>query len=74
MSQIARQILDELCVRTHPRIVEINMRDGMVATAAGRLVAIALENLLGNAWKFTSKRPRSEIIVDRDECGAFTRA
>jgi signal transduction histidine kinase len=72
VSGIARQILDELHLRNPSRIVEVDVRDGLVATADSRLVAIALENLLGNAWKFTSKRPCAQIIVERDERGAFT--
>ncbi|TMQ08213.1 MAG: response regulator [Deltaproteobacteria bacterium] len=72
LSKIARQILDELHLRDPSRIIEVDVRDGMVATADGRLVAIALENLLGNAWKFTSKRPCAQIVMERDERGAFT--
>ena len=29
-------------------------------------MTIALENLLGNAWKFTSRRPGATIVVGRD--------
>jgi signal transduction histidine kinase len=71
LSAIARQILDELHRREPSRSVEITVRDGMTATADSRLVAIALENLLGNAWKFTSKRPRAEIVVDSEGDGVL---
>jgi signal transduction histidine kinase len=67
LSQIARRILNELHLRNPSRIVEITVRDGMIATADSRLVAIALENLLGNAWKFTSKRSNAEITVDCED-------
>jgi light-regulated signal transduction histidine kinase (bacteriophytochrome) len=39
------------------------MWEGMQAVADSRLVRAALENLIGNAWKFTSKsaQPRIEV-------------
>ncbi|WP_017719359.1 sensor histidine kinase [Kamptonema formosum] len=57
VAAIARDLKDR-----HPeRQVELAIAPGVVATADGRLVQIALENLLGNAWKYTSKRPRARI-------------
>ena len=43
--------------------VEFIVADGLVADGDGRLVAIAFENLLGNAWKFTGKCDRARIEV-----------
>jgi PAS domain S-box-containing protein len=43
------------------RRVEIVIAPGIVADADPQLAAIALDNLLGNAWKFTSKRPDARI-------------
>jgi light-regulated signal transduction histidine kinase (bacteriophytochrome) len=37
----------------------------LVTDADRRLMQVALENLLGNAWKFTSKREHAEIAVGR---------
>jgi len=34
---------------------------GLAADGDNRLVRVALQNLLGNAWKFTSKRPEAKI-------------
>jgi len=36
---------------------------GLLVNADERLVRIMMENLLGNAWKFTSKRPETLIEV-----------
>jgi len=41
--------------------VEIIIQPGMEVCADRRLVEILLENLLGNALKFTSKRPQARI-------------
>jgi PAS domain S-box-containing protein len=43
------------------RRVELVIAPGIVADADPQLAAIALDNLLGNAWKFTSKRPDARI-------------
>jgi len=72
LTAITRRIVDDLRVRDPSRIVEVSVRDGLATTGDGRLVTIALENLLSNAWKFTSKRPRAEIVIDREADGVFT--
>jgi signal transduction histidine kinase len=71
LSVLARQILDDLHLRDPSRVVEVSVRDGIIATADSRLVAIALENLLGNAWKFTSKRPHAEIVIECEAGGVL---
>src|SRR4029077_21108147 len=55
------------------RQVEIVIAAGMFADGDARLLRIALENLLGNAWKFTGKRaePRIEVGVTSGDDGAF---
>jgi light-regulated signal transduction histidine kinase (bacteriophytochrome) len=37
------------------------IQDGVVVQADSRLIKVVLENLLGNAWKFTANQPRSHI-------------
>jgi signal transduction histidine kinase len=68
LSEMARQVFSELASRDPDRKVEIVVWDGIVARADPRLIRIVLENLLGNAWKFTSKNPgaRIEFGVLRD--------
>jgi light-regulated signal transduction histidine kinase (bacteriophytochrome) len=36
--------------------VELVIQEGLVGHGDARLLAVVLDNLLGNAWKFTSKR------------------
>jgi signal transduction histidine kinase len=54
LSLLARDIV-ALFRRRHPeRHVDVEIAEGLNADADGRLMWVVLENLLGNAWKFTS--------------------
>jgi PAS domain S-box-containing protein len=56
LSAVARLVTAEL-QRTQPgREMKFVIEEGVEAMADSRLLRIVLENLLGNAWKFTSKR------------------
>jgi signal transduction histidine kinase len=63
LAPIAREIVEDLR-RTDPgRVVEITIAPELPAYGDARLVRVVLENLLRNAWKFTSKRPAARIEV-----------
>jgi len=63
LSQVARQVAGELQQREPGRAVEVSVSDGMLAEADPHLLRVALENLIGNAWKFTSKAAESRIEI-----------
>ena len=63
ISKIATDILDGLERAGSRRQVAHSVQPDLFARADARLVAVLLENLLGNAWKFTSKTRRTEITV-----------
>ncbi|MFO0606017.1 MAG: response regulator [Polyangiales bacterium] len=63
LSAMARRALAELREREPARDVEVVVADGLAADADPRLAAVALDNLLGNAWKYTSKRAHAVIEV-----------
>jgi signal transduction histidine kinase len=71
LTAIARRIVTELRLRDPSRIVEVSVGDGMATMGDSRLVTIALENLLANAWKFTSKRPQAAITIDCENSRVF---
>jgi len=63
LSQVARQVVGELQQHEPGRAVEVAVWEGMSAEADPHLLRVALENLIGNAWKFTSKAPKPHIEI-----------
>jgi light-regulated signal transduction histidine kinase (bacteriophytochrome) len=63
LSALARIILDEWQVRDPERKVVVHIEKGLNAQGDSRLVRVVMENLIGNAWKFSSQQPVSEITV-----------
>jgi DNA-binding response OmpR family regulator len=47
------------------RKVEVRIEDGLTANADRRLMKIVMENLLGNAWKFTGKAAHPHVEIGR---------
>ncbi len=54
-------ICDQLRARDPGRQVKVTVQDGVRVTADRALIRSALDNLLENAWKFTSRRDRAAI-------------
>jgi len=65
LSALARTVAAELQQSQPERLVDVIIADGLNAWGDGRLLRIVLENLLGNAWKFTGKRPHGRISFGR---------
>ena len=61
LSAIAAQIASELQQAEPDRKVEFHVEEGLADTGDAELLRIALENLLANAWKFTSKHSAARI-------------
>jgi DNA-binding response OmpR family regulator len=66
LSAMARTVATELGRKDPHRRVTVDVQDGLVAEADSRLIRVALENLLGNAWKFTAKVPDATITFGAD--------
>jgi signal transduction histidine kinase len=66
VSALAREVVDRLRDGEPGRAVEVVIQPGLRAVADVSLLRIVLENLLGNAWKFTSHQaaPRIELSGD----------
>jgi signal transduction histidine kinase len=61
LSALARDVAEELKHSEPGRDVKFNIAEGLEAQGDARLLRVALENLLGNAWKFTSRSPTALI-------------
>ena len=63
LSTMAQEIAAELQSSQPERQVSFVIASGLVVKADPNLIRIVLENLLDNAWKFTSKHPTARIEV-----------
>jgi len=61
LSGMAREIVSDLQRQASERKVTFVIADNLISRGDPRLLRVALENLLGNAWKYTSKHPASRI-------------
>ncbi len=61
LSAAAKQVVASLREGQAERKVEFVIADGLGAMGDKRLLEAVLENLLGNAWKFTSRHPTATI-------------
>jgi light-regulated signal transduction histidine kinase (bacteriophytochrome) len=60
---LAQTVADELQQAQPERHVEFVCTPGVMVRGDAHLLKVALENLLGNAWKFTSKREQARIEI-----------
>ncbi len=69
VSAICRVVVAQLERADPDRKVEVVIAPGITANADPKLLAIVFDNLIGNAWKFTSKvqSPRIEIGSKREQ-------
>jgi PAS domain S-box-containing protein len=61
LTELARSVLLEIRQVEPDRTVAVTIAPGLQANGDARLLRILLINLLGNAWKFTSRRPGATI-------------
>lgn len=78
LSDLARTVAYELRQREPDRAVEIRIQDDLVVRGDQQLLRALMENLLGNAWKFTTRRSPARIDVgccagETDESVYFVR-
>lgn len=66
LSALAETVLAVLREREPERRVSTRVAPGMVAHGDPALLRILLENLIGNAWKFTSRTAVAEIEVGEE--------
>jgi light-regulated signal transduction histidine kinase (bacteriophytochrome) len=69
LSALAQGVSAEFQQKDPNRLVDWVIAPGLTAHGDAKLLSVVLENLFGNAWKFTAQRPRARI-----EFGAMPQA
>ena len=71
LATIARTVAEELKKSDPGRQVTLSIENELFVEADGGLIRVVLDNLLGNAWKFTSKalEARIEVGANHEEGG-----
>jgi signal transduction histidine kinase len=72
LTALAREVVAELQEGEPSRKVVVEIADGLTAQGDARLTTIVLINLLGNAWKYTAKRPEGQITFEQENNGNET--
>ena len=74
LGALAQDVAEKVRAQYPARNVHLDITPGLVARADPRLLRIALENLLGNAWKFTGRQNEARIefgTIDQDGKPAY---
>ena len=66
LSQLTRYVLEDLRSNEPEREAEIHIEPGLVIQGDPTLMRIAIENLVGNAWKYSSQSPTTRIELRRE--------
>ncbi|HLR04340.1 MAG TPA: PAS domain S-box protein, partial [Pyrinomonadaceae bacterium] len=67
LSELAASVVAELPERETRRKAAVDIETGLSARGDKRLLRIVLTNLMGNAWKFTSRRTEAQITFGREQ-------
>jgi len=65
LSQLAGYVVDDLRRQAPERVVTVNIEAGLQTQGDPTLLRVVLENLLGNAWKYSAKKPNAQIWLER---------
>jgi len=69
LSQLAGFVVDDLRRGAPERQVEVEIAPGMVADGDPTLLRLVLENLLGNAWKYSARCPQARLQFNCESTG-----
>jgi len=65
LTRLAESVIDELRSNEPSRRVSVRIQSNLQVDGDRTLLRIMLENLLGNAWKYTAKRPIALVELTR---------
>jgi len=67
MSQVVADIVQEYTTAQPAREADVLVQEGLFAQGDDKLLRLALDNLVRNAWKFTGKLPKARIEFGKTE-------
>lgn len=71
LSEVARRELASLRESEPGREVQVEIEEGLLVTGDQGLLRSLIQNLLGNAWKFTGKTPGARIRLGKEAEGVY---
>ena len=66
ISAIAKTVLEKLAAGQPQRHVHCEVGEDLCAQGDPKLIEVALDNLIGNAWKYTANKPDATIEIGRE--------
>jgi PAS domain S-box-containing protein len=71
LTAAARDCVEALRANAAGRPVAVQVQEGLCGYGDARLLRTAIDNLLGNAWKFSAGRNPARIVFGQGEDGSF---
>jgi len=71
LARLGWQVVASLRQRWPQRQVAVDIEEPLPAVGDPAMLKVVLENLLGNAWKFTAGVPAASISLRRDAAGSY---
>ena len=72
LSQLAGYVVDDLRRSAPDRVAEFDIEPGLAAWGDPTLLRLVLENLLGNAWKYTGRCTQAQVSMRAQPHGEQT--
>ncbi len=63
LTQLAQYVVEDLRRHAPERVADVEIEPGLTAQGDPTLLRLVLENLLGNAWKYTGRCTRARIVL-----------
>jgi signal transduction histidine kinase len=67
LTELGHAVIGQLRASEPTRVVDFIATDGLLVHGDPQLLRLVLENLLGNAWKFTGKQPAARVELGQQD-------